>query len=118
STRLKAGTAQKVVLNLFSTAVMVRLGRVYKGMMVDFRVTNAKLRRRSETVVARIAGCDQARARQALVEAEGEVKVAALVALGMTREEAKAQLRRHGGHLPLVLRDFRTENPPHSPDAA
>ncbi|MBV9590110.1 MAG: N-acetylmuramic acid 6-phosphate etherase, partial [Hyphomicrobiales bacterium] len=49
STRLKAGTAQKVVLNLFSTAVMVRLGRVYKGMMVDFRVTNAKLRRRSET---------------------------------------------------------------------
>ncbi|MBV9520243.1 MAG: N-acetylmuramic acid 6-phosphate etherase [Hyphomicrobiales bacterium] len=117
STRMKAGTAQKIVLNLFSTAVMVRLGRVYKGMMVDFRVTNAKLRRRSEAMVARIAGCDPARARQALIEAEGEVKLAALVALGVRREEAKAQLRRHGGNLRLTLRDVRTEKP-HSPGVA
>ncbi|MBV9137875.1 MAG: N-acetylmuramic acid 6-phosphate etherase [Hyphomicrobiales bacterium] len=111
STRLKAGTAQKVVLNLFSTAVMVRLGRVYKGMMVDFRVTNAKLRRRSETVVARIAGCDQARARQALIEAEGEVKVASLLALGVRRKEAEAELRRHKGNLRAALRDLRKEKP-------
>ena len=92
STRMKAGTAQKIVLNLFSTAVMVRLGRVYKGMMVDFRATNAKLRRRSEDMVAKIANCDAARAKQALIEAEGEVKLAALVALGARREEAKARL--------------------------
>ena len=111
STRMKAGTAQKVVLNLFSTALMVRLGRVYKGMMVDFRVTNAKLRRRSEAMVAKIANCDAARARQALSEAEGEVKLAALVALGATREEANALLRRHAGNLRLALRDIRSERP-------
>ena len=68
-------------------------------------------------MVARIAGCDPARARQALIEAEGEVKLAALVALGVRREEAKAQLRRHGGNLRLTLRDVRTEKP-HSPGVA
>jgi N-acetylmuramic acid 6-phosphate etherase len=107
STRMKAGTAQKVVLNLFSTAVMVRLGRVYKGMMVDFRVTNAKLRRRSEDMVAKIAGCDAAQAKRALGEAEGEVKLAALIALGARREDAQARLRRHGGNLRLALREMR-----------
>ncbi len=111
STRMKAGTAQKIVLNLFSTAVMVRLGRVYKGMMVDFRATNAKLRRRSETMVAKIANCDAARAREALIEAEGEVKLAALVALGISRDEAKARLAHHGGNLRLALRERRKEKP-------
>ena len=109
STRMKAGTAQKIVLNLFSTAVMVRLGRVYKGMMVEFRATNAKLQRRSEAMVAKIANCDAARARQALVEAEGEVKLAALLALGVGGEEAKARLAHHGGSLRLALRESRNE---------
>ncbi|MBW0004141.1 MAG: N-acetylmuramic acid 6-phosphate etherase [Hyphomicrobiales bacterium] len=117
STRMKAGTAQKIVLNLFSTAVMVRLGRVYKGMMVDFRVTNAKLRRRSEAMVAKIANCDAPRAREALIDAEGDVKLAALVALGIGREEAKAELRRHRGNLRLTLRDLRAHKP-RSPSAA
>jgi N-acetylmuramic acid 6-phosphate etherase len=109
STRMKAGTAQKIVLNLFSTAVMVRLGRVYKGMMVEFRATNAKLHRRSEAMVSKIANCDAARARQALVEAEGEVKLAALLALGVGGEEAKARLAHHGGSLRLALRESRKE---------
>ncbi len=111
STRMKAGTAQKIVLNLFSTAVMVRLGRVYKGMMVDFRATNAKLRRRSEAMVAKISNCDLARARQALVEAEGEVKLAALLALGISMEEAKARLALHRGNLRLALHGSRNEKP-------
>jgi N-acetylmuramic acid 6-phosphate etherase len=117
STRMKAGTAQKIVLNLFSSAVMVRLDRVYKGMMVDFKVTNAKLRRRSEAVVAKIAGCDGAQAKRALREAEGEIKLAALIALGAQRDEAQALLRLHGGNLGLALRDMRhsTSRPNQAP---
>ena len=65
STRMKAGTAQKVVLNLISTGIMLRLGRVYRGMMVNMQMTNAKLKRRAETMVARIAGCSEAQAAAA-----------------------------------------------------
>jgi hypothetical protein len=61
STRMKAGTAQKIVLNLFSTAVMVKLGRVYRGLMVPMRARNAKLRRRAEMIVAEIVGCSPTR---------------------------------------------------------
>ncbi|SDR22315.1 N-acetylmuramic acid 6-phosphate etherase [Rhizobiales bacterium GAS191] len=107
STRMKAGTAQKIVLNLLSTAVMIRLGRVYKGMMVDFRVTNAKLRQRSEAMVAKIAGCEAEPAARALREAHGEVKLASLLALGAKRDEAEAALQRHDGNLRLALRELR-----------
>ena len=62
STRMKAGTAQKVVLNLISTGIMLRLGRVYRGMMVNMQMTNAKLKRRAEAMVARIASCSEAQA--------------------------------------------------------
>ena len=58
STRMKAGTAQKVVLNLISSGIMLRLGRVYRGMMVNMQPTNAKLKRRAEAMVAQIARCD------------------------------------------------------------
>ena len=61
STRMKAGTAQKIVLNLFSTAVMVKLGRVYRGLMVDIQARNAKLRRRAEAIVGEIVGCPDER---------------------------------------------------------
>src|SRR5262249_3656724 len=60
STRMKAGTAQKIVLNLFSTAVMVKLGRVYRGLMVHMQARNAKLRRRAEAMVRHIVGCSEA----------------------------------------------------------
>ena len=106
STRMKAGTAQKIVLNLFSTAIMIRLGRVYKGMMVDFRVTNAKLRLRSEAMVAEIASCPREVAAQALREAHNEVKLASLLALGAPRAEAEAALHRHDGNLRLALREL------------
>src|SRR5581483_3045145 len=58
STRMKAGTAQKIALNLISSGIMLRLGRVYRGMMVNMQPTNAKLRRRAETMVAQIAHCE------------------------------------------------------------
>ena len=66
STRMKAGTAQKVILNLLSTLIMVRLDRVYRGLMVNMRATNAKLRRRSEIMVSQITDCDDATAVEAI----------------------------------------------------
>src|ERR1700730_9181190 len=75
STRMKAGTAQKVVLNLISTGVMLRLGRVYRGMMVNMQATNAKLKRRAETMVALIAGSSEAQAACALEQTEGDIRM-------------------------------------------
>jgi N-acetylmuramic acid 6-phosphate etherase len=106
STRMKAGTAQKVVLNLISTGIMIRLGRVYRGMMVNMQTTNAKLKRRAEAMVARIADCSQAQAARALEEAEGDIKLAALVVLGYDKLEAQAILASHKGNLRRVFADL------------
>jgi len=99
STRMKAGTAQKIVLNLFSTAVMVRMGRVFRGLMVDMRAVNAKLRRRAETIVSEIVPCPDSDAARYLEQAGGDVKTAVLLGLGLDRGEAAQLLRRHGGNL-------------------
>lgn len=107
STRLKAGTAQKVALNLFSTAVMAQLGRVYQGMMVDMRPTNAKLRHRSEQMVAKIAGCSAYLAADALGKTGGDVKVASLVAKGLGVEAAVSLLAKHDGNLRAALSEAR-----------
>jgi N-acetylmuramic acid 6-phosphate etherase len=106
STRMKAGTAQKVVLNLISTGIMVRMGRIYRGMMVNMHVANAKLRKRAEIIVSRIAGCDLPAARKALAEAGGEMKLAVLLVLGLGREEAHRKLDKHGHNLRLALADI------------
>ncbi len=76
STRLKAGTAQKIALNTFSSALMVRLGKVYGNLMVDLKATNAKLILRSVALTMRAAGCDEATARRVLEECNHHVKVA------------------------------------------
>jgi len=106
STRMKAGTAQKIILNLFSTLVMVRLGRVYRGLMVDMRATNAKLRRRSEIMVSQITGCDDATAVRALRDADGDLKLASLIALGVDASDAQAALARSDGNLRRALAEF------------
>ncbi len=106
STRMKAGTAQKIILNLLSTLIMVRLGRVYRGLMVDMRATNAKLRRRSEIMVSQITGCDDATAIEALRRAEGDMKVAALIALGADPANAQKTVARHDGNLRQALAEF------------
>src|SRR5829696_4302453 len=92
STRMKAGTAQKIVLNLLSTLVMIRLGRVDRGLMVHMRATNAKLRRRGEIMVAQITGCEERTAIDALMEAAGDVKIASLIVFGVDRDFAQAIL--------------------------
>jgi N-acetylmuramic acid 6-phosphate etherase len=103
STRMKAGTAQKAALNLFSTAVMVRLGHVYRGEMVDMLARNAKLRARAVRMLRGLTGCAEADARAALKLAGGKVKVAVLILRGMQPGEAKALLARHGGNLRATL---------------
>jgi N-acetylmuramic acid 6-phosphate etherase len=103
STRMKAGTAQKVALNLISTGLMLRLGRVYKGLMVDMQAGNAKLRKRAVRIVMRLAGCDEAKALASLEEADFRIKLAVLLALGWSLARAEAALGRHGGNLRLTL---------------
>jgi N-acetylmuramic acid 6-phosphate etherase len=103
STRMQAGTAQKIVLNLFSTAVMVKLGRVYRGLMVSMRASNAKLLRRAEIIVGQIVGCDENDAAKLVEHAEGDVKVAILLGLGWQQTEAIAALLRHDGNLRSVI---------------
>ena len=107
STRMKAGTAQKIVLNLFSTAVMVRMGRVYRGLMVDMRARNAKLRRRAQVIVGEIVGCSQSDAAHYLDDANGDVKTAILIGFGLSRSEAVQLLQRHGGNLRSAINAFK-----------
>jgi N-acetylmuramic acid 6-phosphate etherase len=85
---MKAGTAQKIALNCFSTAVMIRLNRVHAGQMVDMRLSNEKLRARAEAMVARIAGVRPELAADALVRADGRIKPAVLVAKGLDPADA------------------------------
>lgn len=106
STRMKAGTAQKIVLNMLSTLIMVRLGRVYRGLMVDMRASNEKLRRRSEAMVAQITGCDEKTAADAMRQAGGDLKTAVLIAMGATAAEAQAALDKSEGHLRAALAGF------------
>jgi len=103
STRMKAGTAQKVVLNLISTGIMLGLGCVYRGMMVNMQPTNVKLKRRAEIMVRRIAGCSETEAARALEQSAGSIKTAALLALGFDKLEAESILARHKGNLRRVF---------------
>jgi N-acetylmuramic acid 6-phosphate etherase len=93
STRLKAGTAQKLVLNMLSTAVMVRLGKIYGNLMVDLRPQNVKLQGRARRIVAQAARVGEEEAAAALAQSAGEVKVAIVSLLaGCTPEEARRRL--------------------------
>jgi len=103
STRMKAGTAQKVILNMISTQLMVRLGHVHDGLMVDMRPQNAKLRGRACDMVCRIAGVAPETATAALDAAGWRVKPAVLVALGASVAQAEAALADSGGSLREAL---------------
>jgi N-acetylmuramic acid 6-phosphate etherase len=106
STRMKAGTATKLVLNMLSTAVMIRLGHVYGNLMVNVQPTNTKLADRARRIVAQAAGLDDPRAAEFLEKSGGTVKVAIVMArLGATREEAEARLRTAGGRISEALKN-------------
>jgi N-acetylmuramic acid 6-phosphate etherase len=104
STRLKAGTATKLVLNTLTTASMARLGKIYGNRMVDLQPRSAKLRARAERLVAEIAGVSARRARRALVQARGRVRLAIVMARRDLPADAAARaLRAAGGSLRSVL---------------
>ena len=104
STRLKAGTAQKLILNSFSTAVMIRLGRTWSNFMVDVVATNAKLRGRVVRILQEATGADAERARRALDDADGELKPALLAMLaGADVATAREALAEHDGSVAQAL---------------
>lgn len=104
STRLKAGTAQKLVLNMLSTITMIRLGKTYGNLMVDVRACNDKLRARSHRIVALATGAPDTEIESALIATDGEVKDAILILLGGVDAPAAARLlAAANGHLRAAL---------------
>jgi len=104
STRLKAGTAQKLVLNMLSTGAMVLLGKTYGNLMVDLRATNAKLRRRAVAIVRAATGLGEAEAAALLRAADGEAKTAIVAArAGVDPAGARARLAAAGGSVRAAL---------------
>ena len=105
STRMKAGTAQKMVLNMLSTGTMVKLGKVYGNLMVDVKATNEKLAERALRIVMAAAGCQRKEAEAALRRAGGQAKLAILIALtGCSPAEGRLQLGMAQGHLTKALK--------------
>ncbi|HEY1745664.1 MAG TPA: N-acetylmuramic acid 6-phosphate etherase [Xanthobacteraceae bacterium] len=117
STRMKAGTAQRVALNLLSSLVMIRLGGVHQGLMVDVQAMNAKLARRRENIVLRLTGSSIENVRDALGHANGSVKLAILLLRGLSLTEAVAALDRAGGRLRTALQELPPERIADSKDA-
>ncbi len=110
STRLKAGTAQKLVLNMISTTAMIKLGKVYDNLMVDVQANNQKLRRRAESILRELTGADPERIRTALAEAGYEVKPALLMLKAdIPYSEAKRLLEKHRGFVREALRELGVE---------
>lgn len=109
STRMNAGTAQRIALNLLSSLLMIRLGRVYRGLMVDVQASNAKLARRREAIVRDLTGRSRAEVRDALARAGGSVKLAVLLLDGCDLDEAREALERAGGRLGTAMATVASE---------
>ncbi|MEM0929330.1 MAG: N-acetylmuramic acid 6-phosphate etherase [Pseudomonadota bacterium] len=99
STRMKAGTAQKAILNILSTMIMIRDGRVYKGLMVNMVISNDKLRRRGAEIVRQLSGVALGVADQHLEQADLDIPTAVLMARGLEKDHAVALLREHDHNL-------------------
>ena len=109
STRLKSGTAQKLVLNMLTTGAMIKLGKVYNNLMVDLKASNSKLYDRSIRIVRQVTGVSEEEARQALKEADLHVKTAILmIEAKVDAAEAAALLERHDGRLKAAIRGGRS----------
>ena len=106
STRMKAGTAQKAILSMLSTAIMLRLDRVYEGLMVNMVVSNIKLERRAVKMISAIADCDDSKASDALAQADRDIKTAVLICLGNTLETSRTILNNVDGSLRKALADI------------
>jgi N-acetylmuramic acid 6-phosphate etherase len=106
STRMKSGTAQKLVLNMITTAAMVRLGKTFENMMVDLQMTNEKLKERSKKIIMTATGVDYSEAETVLGRAGGHVKTAIVMILrDCAAEEAAERLQRAGGFVRVAVQD-------------
>lgn len=104
SSRLKAGTAQKMVLNMLSTGAMIKIGKTYENFMIDLKATNEKLKDRAIKIVSQIADVNHADALGMLMKCAWEIKVAIVaLKLNMDVPKARAELKRHGGVLRKVI---------------
>ncbi|EZH82535.1 N-acetylmuramic acid 6-phosphate etherase [Aeromonas caviae] len=100
SSRMKAGTAQKLILNMLSTGAMIRTGKVYGNLMVDVEATNAKLVERQKRIVMEATDCERAVAERALVQADNHCKTAIVMILaGLTADEARTRLQSSNGFI-------------------
>lgn len=104
SSRMKSGTAQKLVLNMLTTAAMVQMGKCYQNLMVDVQASNEKLKARALKIVMEATECSKEEAQAVLLQADGQVKLAILMQLtGLNRTEAEARLVQQKGKLRLAL---------------
>ncbi|HQZ11424.1 MAG TPA: N-acetylmuramic acid 6-phosphate etherase [Devosia sp.] len=112
STRMKSGTAQKLVLNMISTASMIRLGKIYENLMVDVSVSNEKLAARAVRIIAEAVGCTNAEAETLLARSGNDAKLAILIGLtGFDPADAESLLTRSDGFLRRALLDAGTTTP-------
>ncbi|WP_435234972.1 N-acetylmuramic acid 6-phosphate etherase [Psychromonas sp. PT13] len=108
SSRMKAGSAQKLVLNMISTGAMIRSGKVFGNLMVDVQATNSKLLVRQKNIVIEATGCDEIQAETALNKANNHCKTAILMLLtGLDADSASQQLEKHQGFIRLALEDIK-----------
>ena len=106
STRLKAGTTTKLILNMISTISMIRIGKIYKNYMVDVKMSNKKLVTRGTNIVSAVTGCSKERAEEALAESEGSVRTAiAMILLGCRKEEAEDALKKVNGRIQNLVEE-------------
>ncbi|MCW7763819.1 N-acetylmuramic acid 6-phosphate etherase [Photorhabdus luminescens] len=108
SSRMKAGTAQKLILNMLTTGAMIRTGKVYGNLMVDIEATNAKLVERQKNIVMAATECNREQAEQALAECDGHCKTAIVMILaGVSVQQAKALLEKHHGFIRSTISAVR-----------
>ena len=104
SSRLKAGTAQKMILNMLSTGAMIKIGKTYENFMIDLQAVNEKLKDRAIRIVAQIAGVSHSEALAALLKCDWEIKTAIVtLELNFDIEQARAELKKHRGVLRKLL---------------
>ncbi|PQQ25380.1 N-acetylmuramic acid 6-phosphate etherase [Photorhabdus hindustanensis] len=108
SSRMKAGTAQKLILNMLTTGAMIRTGKVYRNLMVDVEATNAKLVERQKNIVIAATECNREQAEQALAECDGHCKTAIVMILaGVSAQQAKDLLEKHHGFIRPTISAIR-----------
>lgn len=111
STRMKSGTAQKMILNMISTTIMIKLGKVFSGYMVDVKTSNLKLIERAKKIIVATTHCDYEKATKILESADYNVKYAiVMILLSITKEEAENKLKEYGYNIARLIHEFNDKN--------